>query len=186
MVSVALLAIVAVPLALAGLSAPLPGGRADLAAGGGEDRRLGPPDPPLRGAARREVCAPGGQRIARLLSPVAIAVVLVVVALVLARSWRVIAGFGPSGWLALVLLAVVAVLTGHLLGGPDPEDRAVLAINNSHRFPGTAILIAAAAFPGLGVLPAILVYVLVASVVSALYVRLARPTALRESRRRPA
>lgn len=75
-----------------------------------------------------------------------------------------------SGWLALGLLTLAALACGHLLGGPDPDDRTALAVCCATRHVGVAAL-AAAAVPGVNTLVLLLAYLVVAAPVSFLYLR---------------
>jgi len=53
-----------------------------------------------------------------------------------------------SGVLAvLALFTLVGIAIGHLLGGPNPDDRTVLALATGTRHPGLAMAIAGANFP---------------------------------------
>jgi BASS family bile acid:Na+ symporter len=72
---------------------------------------------------------------------------------------------------AMFALAVVGLAAGHLLGGPDPDDRAVLALTTSSRHPGVAIAIAAASLPEQESLAiaAVLLYLVVNALVSLPY-----------------
>lgn len=78
-----------------------------------------------------------------------------------------------AGWISLLvlgLLTVLALATGHLMGGPDEEDRTALAIACATRHLGIAVLVAAAV-PGqrTGVL---VVAYLVASILASIpYIR---------------
>ena len=72
--------------------------------------------------------------------------------------------------LAMVLSPAIALAVGHLLGGPDPRDRTVLAIANAGRFPALAMLIAAAGFPQVRALPAVIAYLLISTLVALPYV----------------
>ena len=49
--------------------------------------------------------------------------------------------------LALVAFSVVGVIVGHLLGGPNSDDRSVLALATATRHPGVAIAVAGVMFP---------------------------------------
>jgi len=55
--------------------------------------------------------------------------------------WQVI---GNGTILAIIAFAVVGIISGHLLGGPEPKDRTVLAIATSARHPAIAIALASA------------------------------------------
>ncbi|HYW13612.1 MAG TPA: hypothetical protein VE871_16745 [Longimicrobium sp.] len=99
---------------------------------------------------------------------------------VLAAMWRPMLSLVGNGTvLAIVVFALVGLATGHLLGGPDPQDRVVLALSTAARHPMVAITAAMALYPGhRDVAPAVLLYLLVSAVVSAVYIRLAsRPSA---------
>jgi len=54
---------------------------------------------------------------------------------------------GDGAMLALALFIIAGAAVGHILGGPLPEDRTVLAIATSSRHPGLALAIAKANFP---------------------------------------
>lgn len=55
---------------------------------------------------------------------------------------------GQGTLLAMLAFALVGLLAGHLLGGPDAQDRATLALTTASRHPGVAGAIAALNFPG--------------------------------------
>jgi BASS family bile acid:Na+ symporter len=77
--------------------------------------------------------------------------------------------------LALVALAVVAIGAGHWLGGPDPADRAILAVAACMRHPGIALAVATANVPEEPrVIAAVLLYLLVGVVLTSLYGAFAR------------
>lgn len=72
-------------------------------------------------------------------------VVLVAFAAVLFVSWRAILGtIGDFTLVAIVLFVLVSLAVGHFLGGPDPEDRTVLALATASRHPGVALAVASA------------------------------------------
>jgi BASS family bile acid:Na+ symporter len=69
-----------------------------------------------------------------------------------------------------VVFALVGLAAGHLLGGPDPENRIVLALSTATRHPGIAIAIAAANFPDQKAAPAaVLLYLIVSALVAKPY-----------------
>jgi BASS family bile acid:Na+ symporter len=71
---------------------------------------------------------------------------------------------------AIIAFILFGLVAGHLLGGPVPADRAVLALTTSSRHPGVAAAVAAANFPEQkSASAAILLYLLVNVVVSVLY-----------------
>jgi BASS family bile acid:Na+ symporter len=78
---------------------------------------------------------------------------------------------GDGTLLAMAAFAAVGLLAGHLLGGPDPHERAVLALSSACRHPGIALAIATANYPAEQSAPAaVLLYVLVAAAVCFPYV----------------
>ena len=81
------------------------------------------------------------------------------------------------GWVALLALTGLSLLSlavGYLLGGPDPLDRTALAVSCTTRNVGVAIL-ASSVTPGPQTVTMVLTYLVAASVVSLLYLRLRRP-----------
>jgi bile acid:Na+ symporter, BASS family len=101
-------------------------------------------------------------------------IVLLVVAFVpvIITMWpTMISLIGNGTLLAIVAFIVVGLALGHLLGGPEPEDRTVLALATATRHPGVALVIAAGIFPDEKlVAPALLLYLLVGAIASAPYV----------------
>jgi bile acid:Na+ symporter, BASS family len=78
---------------------------------------------------------------------------------------------GNGTLLALVAFTAVGLAVGHLLGGPDPDHRTVLALGSASRHPGVALTIASEIFPDQElVAPALLLYLLVGAIASAPYV----------------
>jgi bile acid:Na+ symporter, BASS family len=114
--------------------------------------------------------------VAERISPLAgkIGVVLLVLAIVpvLVTLWPAMMSLVGDGTLAVFLaFTLVGLGVGHLLGGPDPDDRTVLALATATRHPGVALAIVSAAFPGQKlVAPALILYLLVATIASAPYV----------------
>ena len=69
---------------------------------------------------------------------------------------------------ALAAFAIVGLITGHLLGGPEPENRPVLALATSSRHPAVALAIAHANFPGQKLAGAVVLFYLVLSTILAI------------------
>lgn len=79
---------------------------------------------------------------------------------------------GDGTLFALAAFAIVGIIVGHLLGGPNPDDRGVLALAASVRHPAIALAIAHANFPGQKLAGAvILVYLILSSIIAAPYVK---------------
>jgi predicted Na+-dependent transporter len=109
-------------------------------------------------------------RLSGLLLAALLLLVLIDVAPVLAgASWRVVA--------AIVLVTLLAVGTGHLLGGPTLPTRTAVAICSAARNPGLALLVATqnAASPAL--VATVLIYLVVSALTLVPYVASSRRSA---------
>lgn len=85
------------------------------------------------------------ERAAPLAAKIGMALVLVVALPILILLWPKLAGLAGDGTIAAAVLMVAAALVaGHLLGGPDLQDRAALAVTAATRHPGIALMIATA------------------------------------------
>jgi BASS family bile acid:Na+ symporter len=111
----------------------------------------------------------------RIDKPVAIGagLLLTVAALVLiGGSWSALWRLATSDTLtALTVFVVLGLAIGHLLGGPEPEDRIVLALSSSGRHPGIALALASANFPQETFGGTILLYLIVSAIVSIPYMK---------------
>jgi BASS family bile acid:Na+ symporter len=77
---------------------------------------------------------------------------------------------GKGTLVAILGFILVGLAVGHLLGGPDPDDRSALALATAIRHPGVAFVIAAGTFPDEKlVAPAVILYVIVGAIASAPY-----------------
>jgi BASS family bile acid:Na+ symporter len=87
----------------------------------------------------------------RAAKPIVLAATALLVASVipiLFTAWPAIESLIGNGTLAAIAAFVlVGLAAGHLLGGPDPEDRTVQALSTASRHPGIAMAIASANFP---------------------------------------
>jgi BASS family bile acid:Na+ symporter len=113
------------------------------------------------------------RRIARPISYFATALLVVAVIPVLFAAWpQLVSMVGNGTLIVLALFTLIGVSVGHLLGGPDPDDRTVLALATSTRHPGIAFAIASLdGQASKGVLAIILWHVIVSTVVSVPYVK---------------
>jgi BASS family bile acid:Na+ symporter len=98
-------------------------------------------------------------------------IVLALAALVLlagasSAMWALV---GDRTLVALAMFTVIGLVVGHLLGGPDPEHAAVLALSTACRHPAIAFAIASANFPNMPFGPLILLYLLVNVIVALPY-----------------
>lgn len=110
-------------------------------------------------------------RFAKPLSTIAMTMLVLGALPILFTSWPAIMSLVGNGTvLAIVIFVLIALATGHLLGGPDPDDRTVLALSTAARHPAIALAMAHTYAPGNKlVLAAVLLYLLVNTIVSIPY-----------------
>lgn len=104
---------------------------------------------------------------------------LAIVPLLVATLPAVWALIGEGTLVAFIAFTAIALLIGHVLGGPHPEESVVLALSTACRHPMLALAIASANFPGQRFVAALVLYLLVNVVVSIPYLvwqREFRPT----------
>lgn len=90
-------------------------------------------------------------------------------AALLISQWKpLFSMFGSGVMIVLTIFSVVGAMVGHLLGGPEPENREVLALATSVRHPGIAITIAAINFPDEKSVPLVVVWHLIIGTVVAI------------------
>lgn len=102
--------------------------------------------------------------IGEILLPLA---VLGFVSASLPAMWAIVGNGTIAGIVAFVLAALAV---GHWLGGPDPDERVVLALSSACRHPGMALAIASTNFREGEFGATILIYLLISAVIGALYV----------------
>jgi bile acid:Na+ symporter, BASS family len=109
----------------------------------------------------------------RLVRPVALVatVLLALAGLVLLSAvapgmWRLVGG---GTLVAMILFLTIGLTVGHLMGGPDVEDRAVLAFSTACRHPAIALSIAATNFPDQRFAATIALYLILGVVVGIPY-----------------
>jgi bile acid:Na+ symporter, BASS family len=134
--------------------------------------------PLLLGMAARLILKDKAMRLARLLSAVGTALLVIAVLPVLFTAttliWELI---GDGALLALTAFALLGLAVGHLLGGPHQEDRMDLALATSTRHPGVALAIASLSLPGeKAVLAIVLYHLIIGAVVSLPYMKWQRKT----------
>jgi BASS family bile acid:Na+ symporter len=103
---------------------------------------------------------------------------LSLVALILARSWRLLGTFlvgNLPGLACITLMVLLALAIGWLLSGPELRERTTVSLLTSTRNPGLALLFASSHAPGVaGLKLAILVYVLLTLLLSLPFLKLHR------------
>src|SRR4051812_32426972 len=88
--------------------------------------------PLLVGIVVRKVRPVFAVRAAGPINTLAFAVLVLGVIPILVRVWPTIVSLiGNGTLLAMVVLVLVGLAAGHMLGGPDPEDRTVLALSTA-------------------------------------------------------
>lgn len=127
--------------------------------------------PLAAGLLSRRIAGTRADKIARAAKPAALGLLLLALLPVLIKTlpeaWSLI---GNGTLAAIVAFVVVGLAVGHLLGGPDPDQRTVLALATGCRHPGVAMAIASTAFPQQKLaLAAIVLYLLVNVVVTIPY-----------------
>lgn len=111
------------------------------------------------------------ERLDKPVQLIAHGLLLVGVLALLAVSWQAIwTAVGDGTIFALIPFVVAGLLVGHLLGAPEREHSAVLALSTACRHPAIALAIAAANFPDQRFGGTILLYLLVSAVVGIPYV----------------
>lgn len=118
--------------------------------------------------------APGfALRLAKPLSLFAMLLLVVAFIPVIVKIWPTLTAMVGNGTLiALIIFAIVGLVVGHALGGPNPDDRTVLALASSTRHPGVALALAHSMFPEeKAVLAVLLWHLIVGTVVCLPYVK---------------
>lgn len=124
------------------------------------------------GLLARRVLTARAERVSGLVSKGATLLLLVALIPILIGAWKgMLAQIGDGTVLALALFTVVGLAVGHLLGGPDPSDRTVLALSTASRHPGIALALVHMGAPDTkAAMPLLLIYLFVSIVLSAPYV----------------
>jgi BASS family bile acid:Na+ symporter len=126
----------------------------------------------VAGVAVGQFAPPVAAKLAPALSQIGSLLLLAAAAVILASQWRAIVALIHDGTLlAFGVFVAVGLLVGHLVGGPDPDDRTVLAMATASRHPGVALAIAHFNFPEeKAVAAAVMLFLLTNTVVSFPYV----------------
>jgi BASS family bile acid:Na+ symporter len=106
------------------------------------------------------------------ISRIALALGILSIVPIAAKLWPAMTTLIGNGTVvAMAAATIVSLIGGHILGGPDPRDRATLAIASSVRHPGIALAIAGASFHEPKVASGILLFLLVGMIVSLPYIQ---------------
>jgi bile acid:Na+ symporter, BASS family len=124
-------------------------------------------------------------RLARPLSLLATVVLVVSFLPALLKIWPAIAAsFGNFTFVTIVAFCILGIAAGHLLGGPDKEDRTVLALATASRHPAVALAVAHDTSDLLPVLGIVLVALIVGAVLGAVYTKLMARASVQGERQR--
>ncbi|CAN7260962.1 hypothetical protein LJR219_001133 [Phenylobacterium sp. LjRoot219] len=105
-------------------------------------------------------------RVAPILSIVGMLLLVAAAGAIIFSQWDAIESLvGDGTLLATALFIVIGLVVGHLLGGPDPDDRTVLAMATASRHPGVALAIASINFPAETAVTAAVLMFLLANIV---------------------
>jgi len=172
--TMALLAVVLVPLWLAILAALYPNDASASVAVVGRQILMVQGIPLIGGAAIRQWLPDFAEEFAEPLNRISSAMLVGVVVVVLAIGLAMVLKAGPLPILAGVLMAAAALVAGHYLGGPDPFTRQTIAQATASRNAGLAIALITLNFPNVAheILVTIAAYAVMTAIASKIYVRL--------------
>lgn len=128
--------------------------------------------PLLAGLVAARLAPSFAAKAAHPLSTVATVLLIVSTLPILIKEWpSVMALVGNFSIVAITVFSLVGLAVGHVLGGPDPDDRTVLALSTTMRHPGIALAIAAETPDKQAPLAAVLLVVIVGVVVTGAYAK---------------
>ena len=134
--------------------------------------------PLLGGIVLRAVASSFADRVTKPIGAVALVLMILGVLPVLFVSMRTVLSLvGDGTLLSLAAFALLGYFVGYSFGGPNPEDRSVLAMATASRHPALALAIAHANFPEQKLAaPAVLLYLIVSGVVTGVASKLMKKT----------
>jgi BASS family bile acid:Na+ symporter len=107
-----------------------------------------------------------GEAVARIAGILTLAAVLILFVAVIPAVWG---QFSGQALLAIVLVVVGSLGIGHLMGGPDPNQSLILALSCANRNPSIALTIASSNYPAQHFGVNVLLFMLVSSVLTSVY-----------------
>jgi BASS family bile acid:Na+ symporter len=127
--------------------------------------------PLLVGIAFRRLAPSLAPKLARPVSTVATVLLVLATLPIMVKEWpAMVALVGHYSIVAILLFCIAGLAVGHLLGGPDPDERTVLGLSTAARHPAIALAIAHRVSDPQALLAAVLLVVLVSAIVSIPYV----------------
>jgi len=128
--------------------------------------------PLILGSLLRRLAPVFAERIAKPLSTAATVLLVAAFVPVLIKVWPAMAALaGHFSLVAIVAFVLIGLAIGHLLGGPDPDNRTVLALSTSTRHPAVAMAVLHGDPEADAAMAAVLLVLLVGAVVSVPYVK---------------
>lgn len=111
------------------------------------------------------------RRLIRPLEALSNILLMLVFAIVLLLTYRILLMPELSSIIAIVLMIVAALVSGHLIASGSPEERTTLALESSTRNIGLALLIASDYASMEQALPILLPYIVISVIIGFIYVR---------------
>jgi len=119
--------------------------------------------PLLAGMIVRSFALTAAERVAGPIMGMAGAIMLILIVLVVATSFKAVVGIGLVGLATIAVMTGASLVVGHVLGGSDPHVCTTLAVACATRFPGLGLLIASLNFPNVKPLPVVVAYLLISN-----------------------
>jgi BASS family bile acid:Na+ symporter len=127
--------------------------------------------PIIAGMAVRWLFPALARRFIRLLEALSDIVLVLVFIIVLLFTYRLLLMLDIGSYVAIILMIVGALVSGHLLAWGQPEEQATLALESATRNIGLALLIASDFAPLEKALPMLIPYLIVSMIIGFIYVR---------------
>jgi len=93
--------------------------------------------------------------------------ILALIPILLSQGRAILILLGDGTLLAIIAFTAIGLLIGHILGGPDPRDRTVLALGTASRHPAVALAVTDAVFPNQTLAPAAILLALLVGICAA-------------------
>lgn len=170
-ITVALLAVVSMPLSIAALDVVYAGDASISPLALARQVFIAQLMPLSLGMLLRHATPGLAERLRPLLERVAKVLLMLLILLALIDAGNAVLGAGLRIAVAIVVVTASALALGHLLGGPEPATRTAVAITSAARNPGLALLVATLneASPEVG--RTVLAYLLVSALTIVPYVK---------------
>jgi BASS family bile acid:Na+ symporter len=111
------------------------------------------------------------RRFIRPLEALSNIVLILVFIIVLLFTYRLLLMLDIGSYMAIILMIVGALVSGHLMASRLPEEQTTLALESATRNIGLALLIASAYAPLEKALPVLIPYIITSAIIGLIYVR---------------